>query len=430
MKDNWIQSPINEVTSLIKDGTHGTHKDFSNGIPMLSAKDIVGGKILIPDDARLISEADFLQIHKSYKLQENDVLLTLVGTIGRVAILRDYSTKFTFQRSVGILRFNERVNSQYAYYYISSERFLKDLIRSMNASAQGGVYLGELGKINISLPKNLAQQSKIAQILSACDAVIEKTESAIAKYQAIKQGLMHDLFTRGIDIATGKLRPKYEDAKHLYKESELGWIPKEWEVSEIGNILHIKHGYSFEGRYFSNEKSKYILLTPGNFNVDGSLYFQERNTKYYIGKIPEEFIFKNDDLLIVMTDLTQDMNILGNVVKLKSKEQVLHNQRIGKIETKNDEINRDYLLFILNSPFSKNNIKKTATGTTVRHTSPNHIYKGIIPIPNVEEQNKFVEQINAIGKKIQIEKSALLKYQQIKTGLMQDLLSGNVEAKI
>ena len=62
------------------------------------------------------------------------------------------------------------------------------------------------------------EQRKIARILSTVDAVIEKTEAAIAKYKAIKAGMMRDLFTRGIDLATGKLRPSYEEAPELYGE--------------------------------------------------------------------------------------------------------------------------------------------------------------------------------------------------------------------
>ena len=75
----------------------------------------------------------------------------------------------------------------------------------------------------------LPEQRKIARILTTIDNLIEKTEVLIAKYQAIKQGMMHDLFTRGVD-EHGYLRPTYDEAPDLYKPSELGWIPKIWEI--------------------------------------------------------------------------------------------------------------------------------------------------------------------------------------------------------
>ena len=61
------------------------------------------------------------------------------------------------------------------------------------------------------------------------DDLIERTEALIAKYRAIKQGLMHDLLTRGVD-ASGRLRPPREEAPGLYRESAVGWVPREWEV--------------------------------------------------------------------------------------------------------------------------------------------------------------------------------------------------------
>ena len=74
----------------------------------------------------------------------------------------------------------------------------------------------------------LPEQRKIARILSTVDDLIERTEALIAKYRAIKQGLMHDLLTRGVD-ASGRLRPPREEAPGLYRESAVGWVPREWE---------------------------------------------------------------------------------------------------------------------------------------------------------------------------------------------------------
>lgn len=78
-----------------------------------------------------------------------------------------------------------------------------------------------------------AQQQKIAQILDTLDTAIHETEAIIAKLKAVKQGLLHDLLTRGI-AANGELRPPQAEAPHLYKESPLGWIPIEWDAPKLG----------------------------------------------------------------------------------------------------------------------------------------------------------------------------------------------------
>ena len=95
-------------------------------------------------------------------------------------------------------------------------------------------------------PPPLPEQRKIARILSTVDDLIERTEALIAKYRAIKQGLMHDLLTRGVD-ASGRLRPPREEAPGLYRESAVGWVPREWEVAPLRTYRdpdkpHIKTG--------------------------------------------------------------------------------------------------------------------------------------------------------------------------------------------
>lgn len=80
-----------------------------------------------------------------------------------------------------------------------------------------------------------ADQAKIAEILDTLDTAIHETEAIIAKLKAVKQGLLHDLLTRGID-ANGELRPPQSEAPHLYKPSPLGLIPKEWEIDTISNL--------------------------------------------------------------------------------------------------------------------------------------------------------------------------------------------------
>ena len=111
-------------------------------------------------------------------------------------------------------------------------------------------WISEFSKIKILIP-SYTEQRQIACILSTADAVIEKTQAAIAKYKAIKQGLLQDLFTRGIDLNTNKLRPRYEDAPNLYKESKLGLIPVEWNEKVFGEEVDLIHGHQFRDYDFT-----------------------------------------------------------------------------------------------------------------------------------------------------------------------------------
>ncbi len=165
----------------------------------------------------------------------------------------------------------------------------------------------------------------------------------------------------------------------------------DWEQKKLDEVIKLKNGYAFSSKFFSTNETDKILLTPGNFHINGNLYFGS-NTKYYQGEVQEEYILSKGDLLIVMTDLTKEMNILGNSIFLESEKTVLHNQRIGKIVIKEQSLlSRFFLFYVLNSQICKKVILKNATGSTVKHTSNKTILSIKILIPSLEEQEKIAK---------------------------------------
>jgi type I restriction enzyme S subunit len=196
---SWEVVKLKDVAEYVKDGTHGTHKEVEGGIPLLSAKDIRNGKIHIPDNCRKLSNDDFNSIHRNFKLMDGDVLLTVVGSIGRIAIIEGYKNNYTFQRSVGYVRFN---NENYPYFFkqfFQSEFFTKQLSLRSNASAQAGVYLGELSKIPIPVI-SYNEQKEIAEILTSFDDKLQVLSEKKTTYQELKQGLMQQLLTGKVRV--------------------------------------------------------------------------------------------------------------------------------------------------------------------------------------------------------------------------------------
>src|SRR5690606_15534392 len=92
--------------------------------------------------------------------------------------------------------------------------------------------------------------------------------------------------------------------------------------------------------------------------------------KYYEGPVPDAFVLGRGDLLVVMTDLTQNAPILGSAAFVPESERYLHNQRLGKVVQLSDEVDVRFLYYVLNAPSVRAQIRSTATGSTVRHTSP------------------------------------------------------------
>lgn len=190
----WEEKKISECTKFVKDGTHGTHKNVSNGHPLLSAKDIFDNVVHIPNGSRLISDEDYNKIFSKYNLQVGDVLITIVGTLGRTALVTDVCKHVAFQRSVGIMRPDKNIiDSSYLKTVCDVAYFQNQLEIKKNKGAQAGVYLGTLSDIAIPVPC-LAEQKKIADCLSALDDVIDNYKETLNAWKELKKGLLQQMF--------------------------------------------------------------------------------------------------------------------------------------------------------------------------------------------------------------------------------------------
>jgi type I restriction enzyme S subunit len=189
----WKEKSLGEVTCFIKDGTHGTHLDTVNGdYLLLSAKNIRNGGIYFDDSDRRISKTEFQSIFKNYTLCNGDVLLSVVGTIGRVAIYSSAFSNVAFQRSVAFFRF-ENDNSLFIAQLFTANKFQNDLVTNQVVSAQAGIYLGDLAKIKINLPC-IQEQTKIANFLTAIDDKLTTVQTQLNAMKQYKQGLLQQMF--------------------------------------------------------------------------------------------------------------------------------------------------------------------------------------------------------------------------------------------
>ena len=322
--------------------------------------------------------------------------------------------EYSYSTDVWATNFTGEIYDEYGF------RLLEKDLEKINYSGFQGSGIKHLDKkfvkkLTYAIPP-LSEQKKIAFILTSVDELIENIQKKIDKLQDLRKAIMNELLTKGIGHTE-------------FKDNELGKIPKSWEFKKLSEVCKIKHGFAFPGEYFTNEINDYILLTPGNFNVNGSLYYGSK-TKYYTGEIPKNYVLSNDDLIVVMTDLTSQMAILGNAVILNSSRLNLHNQRIGKVVNIHPSISSEFLSLIFNSRPVKQNVKKTAIGTTVRHTSPTKMLDVSFSLPTLPEQKKIVSVLDLIGNVIDKQVIKLSQTKSLKKSLMQNLLTGKVRVQV
>ncbi|MBW8050734.1 MAG: hypothetical protein FVQ77_10460 [Cytophagales bacterium] len=148
---------------------------------------------------------------------------------------------------------------------------------------------------------------------------------------------------------------------------------KGWETYSLNDIITIRHGWAFKGEFFSEEPTNDILLTPGNFHISGG--FKADKLKYYNGEFPNDYLLEDGDVIVTMTDLSKEGDTLGYSAKAPSSptKRYLHNQRIGLVKLKNKDFDLDFIYWLLRTQTYQSYIAASASGATVRHTSPTKI---------------------------------------------------------
>jgi type I restriction enzyme S subunit len=411
MKDNWKYVTLSDFVDL-KHGYQFRDTDFTeNGIPIIKIGN-VWEKGLNLENVTFISKKRY-DIFKSYEIMNGDILMSLTGNIGRVVEVKGLSSVVLQNYRVGNFFSKDEtvLGKQFIKWILGSKSLLEQLDRYSNQSAQANFGKQDLDKLKFYLPP-LPQQRKIAEILSTCDDVIEKTEAAIAKYQALKQGMMHDLFTRGIDIKTGKLRPSCQDAPELYEESDLGMIPKEWEVEKSIKLMTLYNGRAYSITEWEDKGTPVIRLQ--NLTGSGSDYY------YSNLQLPDNQYCECGDLLY-MWSATFGPHIWTG-------PKAIYHYHIWKIACIESLYSKDFAYIEL-ARFTEK-VMQTSQGSTMAHITKGGMEDRLISVPPLKEQNLISERLNSLKKKIQIEQSTLAKYQQLKAGLMQDLLTGKVEVSV
>lgn len=222
----WNQVALKRLLTSLKDGTHGTFERVPEGIPLLSAKNVIDGGLIVTNNESLISVEDYREINHNGYLRQGDLLLTIVGTIGRTAIF-NWPDPVAFQRSVAVLRFRKEFCVPYYFWLAQTAYFHKYLIANSKQSAQGGIYLSDLAMVPSIVPP-LSEQHAIAAFLdretAKIDALIDAKQRLIDLLHEQRAALISHAVTKGLDPSV-----PMRDLGIAW----LGEIPEHWNTTKL-----------------------------------------------------------------------------------------------------------------------------------------------------------------------------------------------------
>ncbi len=300
------------------------------------------------------------------------------------------------------------VHGKYLYYLLKS----MDLASMNVGSAVPSLTTEVLNKVEISLPA-LPTQKEIAQILSSLDDKIELNLQMNQTLEAMAQAIFKEWFVNfNFPDFDGEL---------------VDGLPKGWRKVKLSELIAIKHGYAFKGEFFSDFEEDNILLTPGNFKIGGG--FNSAKFKYYNGEIPQDYILQRNDLVVTMTDLSKAGDTLGYSALVPTIEGkiLLHNQRIGKVLFNSELPLKYFLYWTMRQDSYRHFVLGSATGSTVKHTSPSRICDYEIVLPQEFILPEFETLIKSLSDKQQENEMQIYKLTQTRDTLLPKLMSGQLE---
>ena len=343
----------------------------------------------------------------TYDFEGNYITWTTDGAYAGSVFFR--TGKFNCTNVCGTLskKIGQEVNLKFLAYKLST-------IAKNHVSYVGNPKLmnGVMGKIQLQIPRNFKEQNKIAEILTNIDKAISQTEVIIEKQKRIKTGLMQDLLTNGIDDK-GNIRT---EKTHQYKDSPLGRIPKEWEVISIGELAELKSGGTPSRQNLSLWNGTIPWVKTGEVNYSEITKTDENITEKGL-KYSSTILFPVGTILMALYGQGKTR---GRVAKLRI-EASTNQACLGFLNLK--KVTIDFLYNTLSNEYLR--LRDLSNDGAQKNLSGNLLKKYLLKIPSNKDEQLIIDSIfYKIESSIYNQGIELSKLRSIKTGLMQDLLSG------
>ena len=391
----WAISKIGELTEIKTGGTPSTkcEKYWKDGdIPWMASGD-VNKKIINEVDGRITKSG--MKNSAAKLLPKDTVMIAINGqgkTKGTVAYL---NIELTCNQSLaGLLPSYNVFNSKYLYYNLQSRYF--EIRGLAGDGARNGLNLGLLREILIPIP-SIKEQEKIASILSTVDEQIDNVDALIEKNKELKKGLMQTLLTKGIGHTK-------------FKKTEIGEIPEEWDVKKLECVFEILDSMRKPIKASDREK------------IEGNIpYYGASGVIDWIN----DYIF--DEELILLGEDGENLNSRNSdlAFKISGKTWVNNHAHVFRVINKK-ECNIDFMVYYLEAK----DYSIYIAGSAQPKITQAQCRKFLLPLPEKQEQDKIASILLESDKKIEEYENKKQKLEELKKGLMQELLTGMIRVTV
>lgn len=415
-KIDFISFKTIDFCDDVRDGTHDSPKHLDFGKILITSKNIKGDSIDF-ENASYISEEDYNKINERSLVEINDVLYSMIGTVGlvyRVDQQPNYAIK-----NMGLFKIHDELRSKWLYYYLNSPKAKGKVLSILSGSTQKFISLGNLRNLKIEFPQNIDDAKKIIKICESIDRKIKLNNEINNNLQELINNIFISKFVN------------YYGYTGEYETAEIGDIPSDWKVDNLGNVISFSNGYGWNSKDMleNNQPDTYKVFKMGNIKIGGGI--NKEKTRSWILKEKcsglERFLSKKGDILMCMTDMKSSENpLLGHTALIDCDDEFVINQRVGIIRCDKD-IRWPYIYTMTNLPFFINNIRSKAhSGVQVNLTTAG-ICDTKVLIPDKDSLEEFYKNVTPMYEEMFILNNEIEKLEELRDTLLPKLMNGEID---
>jgi type I restriction enzyme S subunit len=347
-----------------------------------------------------------------FLLKKGDLIIARAGTTGVSVLVEKDFENVIFGSYLIKVRLSRKVHPKFMHYFCQSHLYWDHITSGQAGSTLKNINLPILKSLNIPLPSLVEEQRAIAEILSTVDEAIQRTDEIIAKTERLKKGLMQELLTKGI-------------GHKEFKDTEIGRIPKEWEVVKLKEVVsEAKSGFACGKR----DENGILQLRMDNIEPEGWINV-EAGVKVPIPEGVEDYILKPGDILF---NNTNSIDLIGKTAIFRGEfSRCVYSNHLTRIRVDRNKVVPEWVLYLLIRKW-KLGVFKAICHRHVHQAGINNedLLRLKIPLPSLQEQQKITLIIMTIDNKLKLEKEQKARLERIKQCLMDLLLTGKVRVRI
>jgi len=419
---DWGVSLVEEVAQI---NELSIGKSFKyDEIEYIDIESVENGNIFPPKKMRL-SEAP----SRAKRIVRNhDILISTVRpNLKHFAFVK--SAKSNTIASTGFVVISPtKIEPMFLYYCLTTERYTNHLsgIADSHTSTYPSFNPDIIQTSRIPNPP-LSEQRAIAKILSDLDAKIELNNQMNKTLEEMAQAIFKHWFV-DFEFPNEAGKP-YKSSGGKMVDSELGAIPKGWNVVRLSEHISFNRGCAYTSEGLQESENALVTLKSiergGGFKADGF--------KPYMGNYKSQHIVKNGDIVVAHTDLTQNAEVLGKpaiVREISDYKKLIASMDLGIVRPNNESISGSYLYYLLKTDSFQNHAYGYASGTTVLHLSSKAIPGFVFVLPQKENIQHFSNIAENIIRKIQQNFFEAERLIEVRDSLLPRLMSGKIRVSV